>query len=118
VRVPDLGDRQALGRSLAQVGFGIGRIDAGGLAASRIVDEIAVVVVEAGELVNFEHGILLAGLIAFNRNAPPVGSREVTKMQNAYFRLFWRLEAISSLPLRDWGDVIVLAHHRHVCVCC
>jgi len=56
--VPDLADLPALVPGLTQVGIGIGRIDAGGFAAHRIVDEIAVVVGQAGELVNFEHGFL------------------------------------------------------------
>ena len=56
VGVPDLGDLPALLRGLAQIGLGIGGIDAGGLLAFGIVQKVAVIVGQARELVNFEHG--------------------------------------------------------------
>jgi len=53
--VPYLGDGPAFGRRLAQIDLGIGRVDAGGLAAGGIVEQIAIIVIEAGELVNLQH---------------------------------------------------------------
>ena len=50
--VPDVRDRPAFGLRLLQIDIGIGRIDAGGLARCRIVDEIAIIVVETFELVD------------------------------------------------------------------
>ena len=55
VGVPDGGNAPALGVGLAQVGLGVGRIDAHGFAALRVVQQEAVVVAEAGELVDLEH---------------------------------------------------------------
>jgi hypothetical protein len=51
-----MGDLPAFVRRLAQIGIGIGGVDASGFAALGIVEQEAVVVVETGELVDFEHG--------------------------------------------------------------
>jgi hypothetical protein len=44
VGVPDLGDAPALGFGLTQVFIGIGRVDAGGFARFRIMDQKPVIV--------------------------------------------------------------------------
>ena len=54
VGVPHLRDPPPLGRRSSQIGIGIGRIDAGGLAAGGIVQQVAVVVGQAGKLVDFK----------------------------------------------------------------
>ena len=56
VRVPDLRDPPSLGFGLLQVFCPVGRIDRRGLAAVGIVEQETVIVGQAGELVNFEHG--------------------------------------------------------------
>jgi hypothetical protein len=52
VGVPDLRDAPALARGLCEIFFGIGRVDAHRLAAGGIVQQIAVIVRKAGELVD------------------------------------------------------------------
>jgi len=55
VRVPDLGDAPASGLGLGQDARRLGGVDCGGFAALRIVRKEAVIVLEAGELVNLKH---------------------------------------------------------------
>ena len=47
-------------RDLGQDGVGVGGVDAGDLAGFVVADEEAVVVGQAGELVDFKHGDTLA----------------------------------------------------------
>ena len=56
VGVPDMGDLPALVPRFAQIGLGIGRIDARRRPADRVMQQIAIIVRQARELVNFEHG--------------------------------------------------------------
>jgi hypothetical protein len=55
VRVPDVGDAPALGLGLAQIFFGVGRINRCGRAAGRIVRQETVIVGQAWELMNLKH---------------------------------------------------------------
>ena len=61
VRVPDLRDPPALRLGLTQVFRAIGRVDRSGLVAVGIVQQEAIIVVEAGELVDLEQGDFSAG---------------------------------------------------------
>jgi hypothetical protein len=61
VGVPDVADPPALGFGLPEVFRAIGRVDRSGLAAVGIVQQEAVIVVEAGELVDLEQGDFSAG---------------------------------------------------------
>ena len=63
VGVPDLGDLPALVSCLAQVGFGIRRVDARGFARFGIVQQVAVIVGQAGELMDFKHAVYLRRLV-------------------------------------------------------
>ncbi len=55
MRVPDLGDPPAFEIGLPQIFGGIGRIDRNGFVAVGIVQQKAVIVRQAGELMNCEH---------------------------------------------------------------
>ena len=59
VSVPDLRDLPAPRSGLTQVFVSVGCVDAHRLAALAVVEQVAVVVGKAGELVNFEHGTSL-----------------------------------------------------------
>src|SRR5690606_30550024 len=59
MRVPDLGDPPAFRSGFAQIGVGVGRIDAGGLTARWIVQQETVVVGEARELVDLQAQLFL-----------------------------------------------------------
>src|SRR3546814_8183665 len=52
MRVPYLRDPPAPALGLVKIGLGIGCVDRSGFPAFRIVDEIAVIVRQAGELMN------------------------------------------------------------------
>ena len=74
VGVPDLGDAPALLVGLPQILGRIGCIDRRGFVAVGVVDEVAVVVAKAGELVNVDHGGGLTPACP-NRKGPPAGCR-------------------------------------------